>query len=75
MAFKGGNKAVRDHAVNGKDLLVFEALGKGQGYRFPRGILLHVLGVSESPGRQGSSAASHRFPSHTAERWGRFKWP
>src|SRR5215472_1899435 len=34
MAFKGGNKAVKDHAVNGKDLLVFEALGKGQGYRF-----------------------------------------
>jgi 5-methylcytosine-specific restriction protein A len=28
-----GNKAIRDHAVEGKELLLFESLGKG--YRFP----------------------------------------
>lgn len=34
MAFMRGNLAVRDHASNGKDLLLFEAVGKGQGVRF-----------------------------------------
>jgi 5-methylcytosine-specific restriction enzyme A len=34
MEFRSGNKAIRDHAANGKDLLLFKALGKGQGYRF-----------------------------------------
>jgi 5-methylcytosine-specific restriction protein A len=34
MTFRGGNKAIRDHAAIGKDLLLFEALGKGQGYRY-----------------------------------------
>jgi 5-methylcytosine-specific restriction protein A len=30
MTFRAGNKAIRDHAVNGKDLLVFEMLGGGR---------------------------------------------
>jgi hypothetical protein len=34
MQFRAGNKAIRDHGRDGKDLLVFEALGKGDGYRF-----------------------------------------
>lgn len=34
MQMKGGNKAIRDHALNGKDLLVFEILGKGRPVRF-----------------------------------------
>lgn len=34
MQFVRGNKAIRDHAANGKDLLLFEALGKGDGVRF-----------------------------------------
>lgn len=34
MHMRGGNKAIRDHAVNGKDLLVFEILGKGRPVRF-----------------------------------------
>jgi 5-methylcytosine-specific restriction enzyme A len=34
MQFVRGNKAIRDHAANGKDLLLFEALGKGRGIRY-----------------------------------------
>ncbi len=30
MQFTGGNKALRDHATNGKDLHLFEQLGRGQ---------------------------------------------
>lgn len=34
MQFVRGNRAIRDHAADGKDLLLFEALGRGKGYRF-----------------------------------------
>jgi 5-methylcytosine-specific restriction protein A len=34
MTFTGGNKAIRDHRENGKDLLLFEDLGKGKGVRY-----------------------------------------
>jgi len=34
MEFIRGNRAIRDHAAEGKDLLVFQMLGKGQGVRF-----------------------------------------
>ena len=34
MAFIRGNRAIRDHVADGKDLLLFEALGKGKGYRY-----------------------------------------
>ncbi len=30
MTFRAGNKAIRDHAANGKDLLVFQMLGRGR---------------------------------------------
>jgi len=30
MTFRGGNKALRDHAGNGKDLVLFEQVGHGQ---------------------------------------------
>lgn len=33
MDFARGNRAIRDHAREGKDLYLFEALGKGKGYR------------------------------------------
>lgn len=33
MEFVRGNCAIRDHASNGRDLLLFEALEKGKGYR------------------------------------------
>lgn len=34
MEFRAGNRAIRDHAVEGKDLHLFESLGKGRGYRY-----------------------------------------
>jgi 5-methylcytosine-specific restriction protein A len=34
MTFTGGNKAIRDHRENGKDLMLFEDLGKGKGDRY-----------------------------------------
>jgi hypothetical protein len=34
MEFRGGNRAIRDHAKDGKDLHLFQHLGKGQGYRY-----------------------------------------
>ncbi len=34
MEFVRGNRAIRDHALDGKDLHLFQALGKGEGYRY-----------------------------------------
>jgi 5-methylcytosine-specific restriction protein A len=34
MEFVRGNLAIRDHAEDGRDLHLFEALGKGEGYRY-----------------------------------------
>lgn len=34
MEFRAGNRAIRDHAAEGKDLHLFESLGKGRGYRY-----------------------------------------
>jgi 5-methylcytosine-specific restriction protein A len=34
MEFSGGNRAIRDHAADGKDLLLFQTLGKGKSVRF-----------------------------------------
>jgi len=34
MTFTGGNKAVRDHRADGKDLLLFKDLGKSKGVRY-----------------------------------------
>lgn len=34
MTFTSGNKAIRDHRQNGKDLFLFQDLGKGKGVRF-----------------------------------------
>jgi 5-methylcytosine-specific restriction protein A len=34
MSFVRGNRAIRDHAQDGKELELFKALGKGKGYRY-----------------------------------------
>ena len=34
MEFRGGNRAIRDHAKDGKDLHLFQHLGKNQGFRY-----------------------------------------
>jgi 5-methylcytosine-specific restriction enzyme A len=34
MEFVRGNRAIRDHALDGKDIHLFQALGKSEGYRY-----------------------------------------
>jgi len=34
MEFVGGNRAIRDHALKSKDIHLFQALGRGGGYRY-----------------------------------------
>jgi 5-methylcytosine-specific restriction enzyme A len=34
MEFIGGNRAIRDHALEGKDIHLFQALSRGGGYRY-----------------------------------------
>src|SRR5919107_159850 len=34
MDFVRGNRAIRDHALDGKDLHLFQSLSKGAGYRY-----------------------------------------
>jgi len=34
MRFRAGNRAIRDHAEEGKDIHLFESLGKAKGYRY-----------------------------------------
>lgn len=34
MQFRGGNRAIRDHSTDGKELLLFQALGKSRPVRF-----------------------------------------
>lgn len=34
MEFRAGNRAIRDHILEAKDLHLFESLGKGKGYRY-----------------------------------------
>ena len=45
MEFVRGNRAIRDHALDGKDLHLFQALGKGEGYRYVGRFALPNLGV------------------------------
>ena len=34
MDFVPGNRAIRHHALDGKDIHLFQALGRGEGYRY-----------------------------------------
>jgi hypothetical protein len=51
MEFTRGNRAVRDHAHNGKDLLVFQSSGKGRGDRFLGDVYARAGPSSVSPWR------------------------
>ncbi len=48
MEFTPGNRAIRDHGTDGKDLHLFRSLGKGKGYRY-----LGVFACSSWEFRQG----------------------
>jgi 5-methylcytosine-specific restriction protein A len=54
MDFIRGNKAIRDHEINGKDLLLFQALGKNRGYRFLGKYACANYEFRNAPDRDGS---------------------
>ncbi len=53
MDFIRGNKAIRDHVPNGKDLFLFEALGKGKGYRHLGQFICTTWEFRQGPDLQG----------------------
>ena len=55
MAFVRGNLAIRDHAANGKDLLLFEALGKRRGVRFMGNFACVSWDTEEGPDVEGNT--------------------
>jgi 5-methylcytosine-specific restriction enzyme A len=54
MQFVRGNKAIRDHEANGKDLLIFQALGNNKGYRFLGNYSCANYEFREAPDRDGT---------------------
>lgn len=53
MEFVRGNRSILDHVKNGKDLLLFKALGKGKGYRFLGIFTCSNYQIREAPDRIG----------------------
>lgn len=53
MAFDKGNKAIRDHQVDGRDLLLFKQLGKGKPYRFLGEFVCASYETREIPDKSG----------------------
>ena len=54
MTFTGGNKAIRDHAKNGKDLLLFQLLGKGKDYRYMGRFACQDWDIIQAPDKNGT---------------------
>ena len=54
MAFTHGNRALRDHAATGKDVLVFEALGKSQPVRYLGQFVCADWQYRQQPDRNGA---------------------
>jgi 5-methylcytosine-specific restriction enzyme A len=54
MKFKSGNKAIAEHAADGKDLLMFETLGKGKGVRFLGAFNCVAYAFEPAPDRLGN---------------------
>lgn len=61
MTFRAGNKAIRDHAVNGKDLLLFEALGKRKPVRFLGSFSCPSWDTFNGPDREGNERTCIQF--------------
>ncbi|MGO4522973.1 HNH endonuclease [Dyella sp. 2RAF44] len=49
MEFTGGNRAIRDHRVNGKRLLLFQSLGKSRPYRYLGEYALAATNTVDAP--------------------------
>ena len=61
MTFKAGNRAIRDHANDGKELLLFESLGKGQPVRFLGSFACPTWEYGRGPDRDGNERTTIRF--------------
>ena len=61
MKFDRGNRAIRDHALDGKDILLFEMLGKGQPYRFIGEFACAGYEIGKGPDKNGDERDTIRF--------------
>ncbi|KZL18136.1 HNH endonuclease [Pseudovibrio sp. WM33] len=61
MSFKGGNLAIRDHDINGKPLLLFEALGKSKPVRFIGQFSCQTWDIFQGVDRNGDMRECIRF--------------
>ena len=61
MVFKGGNKAIRDHSSDGKDLLLFQALGKSMPVRFAGRYSCQSWDTFHGPDREGKERLCIQF--------------
>jgi hypothetical protein len=61
MEFKLGNKAIRDHVQDGKQLLLFRALGKGKPVEHLGEFECASLGFGHGPDVNGDSRKTIRF--------------
>lgn len=61
MEFKRGNRAIRDHVADGRQLLVFQALGKGQPVRFMGEFACASHNYGRGPDREGNARRTIRF--------------
>ncbi|MGX5218677.1 HNH endonuclease [Pseudomonas segetis] len=68
MQFKAGNKAIRDHRKNRKDLLLFKDLGKGKGVRY-EGLFgcedHHIATLPDKKGNDRDAIIFHLMPVST----------
>ncbi len=55
MEFIRGNRAIRDHSVNGRDLLLFQALSRKGQYRFLGSFICGGWDMRQGPDKEGMS--------------------
>jgi 5-methylcytosine-specific restriction protein A len=55
MQFVAGNRAIRDHVSNWKELLLFENLGKGEGVRFIGNFAYAGHSIEKAPDKNGQT--------------------
>jgi 5-methylcytosine-specific restriction protein A len=53
MEFKAGNRAIRDHAANGRALYLFRSLGKGRSQRYLGEFVMANFSIRKGPDREG----------------------
>jgi len=61
MEFTRGNRAIRDHAKDGKELLLFEQLGKGRPVRFLGSFACPTWEYGRGPDLDGNDRRTIRF--------------